>query len=80
MVFQKFPELKKAVVRTIRDYVSAGGFMFAMCSATDTFDIALAAMEVDICDVMFDGDPVEPGAQENSIIRRHLPSKILNCS
>ena len=62
--FSKISELKKAVVRTIRDYVSAGGFMFAMCSATDTFDIALAAMEVDICDVMFDGDPVEPGAQE----------------
>lgn len=61
--YTKISELKKAVVRTIRDYVSNGGFMFAMCSATDTYDIALAAMEVDICDVMFDGDPVDPNAQ-----------------
>lgn len=62
--YAKISELKKAVVRTIRDYVAAGGFMFAMCSATDTFDIALAAMGVDICDVMFDGDPMDPDAQE----------------
>lgn len=60
----KISELKKAVVRKIRDYVANGGFMFAMCSATDTFDIALAAMDVDICDVMFDGDPIDPNAQE----------------
>lgn len=61
--YRKISELKKAVVRAIRDYVAAGGFMFAMCSATDTFDVTLAAMEVDICDVMFDGDPIEPDAQ-----------------
>lgn len=61
--YTKISELKKAVVRKIRDYVSAGGFMFAMCSATDTFDIALAAMDVDICDAMFDGDPIDPNAQ-----------------
>lgn len=61
--YSKISELKKAVVRKIRDYVAAGGFMFAMCSATDTFDITLAAMDVDICDVMFDGDPVDPDAQ-----------------
>lgn len=62
--YSKISELKKAVVRKIRDYVANGGFMFAMCSATDTFDIALAAMDVDICDVMFDGDPIDPDAQE----------------
>lgn len=62
--YSKISELKKAVVREIRDYVAKGGFMFAMCSATDTFDIALAAMNVDICDVMFDGDPRDPEAQE----------------
>lgn len=61
--YPKISELKKAVVRQIRDYVANGGFMFAMCSATDTFDIALAAMDVDICDVMFDGDPIDPNAQ-----------------
>lgn len=62
--YRKISELKKAVVRTIRDYVAAGGFMFAMCSATDTYDIALAAMDVDICASMFDGDPADPDAQE----------------
>ena len=61
--YDKISELKKAVVRTIRDYVLNGGFMFAMCSATDTFDIALAAMDVDICNTMFDGDPMDPTAQ-----------------
>ncbi len=62
--YTKISELKKAVVRTIRDYVFAGGFMFAMCSATDTYDIALAAMNVDICASVFDGDPIDPQAQE----------------
>ena len=62
--FNKISALKKAVVRKISEYVANGGFMFAMCSATDTFDIALAAMDVDICDVMFDGDPIDPDAQQ----------------
>lgn len=61
--YAKISELKKAVVRSIRDYVEAGGFMFAMCSATDTYDIALAAMDVDICASVFDGDPIDPNAQ-----------------
>lgn len=61
--YTKISELKKAVVRSIRDYVEAGGFMFAMCSATDTYDIALAAMDVDICASVFDGDPIDPDAQ-----------------
>jgi hypothetical protein len=61
--FAKVSELKRAVVLTIQEYVSRGGFLFAMCSATDTFDIALAATNVDICDQVFDGDPIEPNAQ-----------------
>lgn len=61
--YAKISELKKAVVRKIRDYVEAGGFMFAMCSATDTYDIALAATNVDICASAFDGDPADPDAQ-----------------
>ncbi|MEZ4652265.1 MAG: asparagine synthetase B [Candidatus Eisenbacteria bacterium] len=57
-------ELKQAVVRRIKEYVAQGGFVFAMCSATDTFDIALAAQGVDIVDVPFDGDRPDPGAQQ----------------
>ena len=57
-------EHKKAVARAIRDYVEKGGFLFAMCSATDTIDIALAAEGVDIVDSPFDGDSPEPGYQE----------------
>ncbi|HEX9655834.1 MAG TPA: asparagine synthetase B [Bacteroidota bacterium] len=62
--FKKVSELKKAVARTIKEYVASGGFMFAMCSATDTYDIALAAEQDDICDVMYDGDPPDPDAQQ----------------
>jgi hypothetical protein len=58
--FKKVSEMKLAVVLTIREYISNGGFMFAMCSATDTYDIALAGKNVDFVDVMYDGDPPEP--------------------
>ena len=61
--YRKVSELKRDVAKKIRDYVVGGGFMFAMCSATDSFDIALAADGVDICEPMFDGDPSEPGYQ-----------------
>jgi hypothetical protein len=62
--FHKVSELKLAVVKTIKEFVAGGGFLFAMCSATDSFDIALAAEGVDICERMFDGDPADPQAQE----------------
>ncbi|MEM1321853.1 MAG: asparagine synthetase B [Bacteroidota bacterium] len=62
--FAKVSQLKLAVVKKIREYVGGGGFMFAMCSATDTYDIALAADGNDICDYMYDGDPPDPRAQE----------------
>lgn len=61
--YDKVSEQKLAVALKIRDYVVGGGFMFAMCSATDSFDIALAAEGVDICEPMFDGDPSEPNYQ-----------------
>ena len=61
--FSKVSEEKLAVAIRIRDYVIGGGFMFAMCSATDSFDIALAAEGVDICEPMFDGDPSEVNYQ-----------------
>lgn len=62
--FDKVSQHKLAVALKIRDFVLGGGFLFAMCSATDTYDIALAAEGVDICDKMFDGDPMDPKAQE----------------
>jgi hypothetical protein len=62
--FAKVPQLKAAVALKIREYVRRGGFLFAMCSATDTIDIALAALGVDICAQPFDGDPPDPAAQE----------------
>ncbi len=62
--FKKVSEMKKAVVRKIKEFVGAGGFLFAMCSATDAFDIALAGENTDICDVMYDGDPPDLHAQK----------------
>mgnify|MGYP003347721971 CR=1 FL=1 len=61
--FKKVSQLKLAIAKKIRDFVAGGGYMFAMCSATDSYDIALAADGVDICDVPFDGDPMDPNAQ-----------------
>jgi len=62
--YEKVSEEKSAVAQKIRNYVIGGGFMFAMCSATDSFDIALAAEGVDICEPMFDGDPSDPNYQQ----------------
>ncbi len=61
--FKKVSEMKLAVAKNIGDFVMGGGFMFAMCSGTETFDIALSANGVDICETMFDGDGADPGAQ-----------------
>jgi len=61
--YAKVSEEKLAVAIKIRNFVVGGGFMFAMCSATDSFDIALAAEGVDICEPMFDGDASEPNYQ-----------------
>lgn len=61
--FEKVSQLKLSVVKKIREFVLGGGFMFAMCSATDTYDIALAADGLDICEHMYDGDKADPTAQ-----------------
>jgi len=61
--FDKVSEAKLAVAQKIKSYVLGGGFMFAMCSATDSFDIALAAEQLDICEPMFDGDGTTPNYQ-----------------
>lgn len=62
--FKKVSELKLAVATNIRNFVVGGGFLFTMCSGTDSYDIALAAHETDICESMFDGDPADPNAQK----------------
>ena len=62
--FAKVSQMKGAVAAKIRDYVAGGGFLFTMCSGTDSYDIALAAEGTDICDTPFDGDPPDPQAQQ----------------
>ncbi len=73
--FNKVSEEKLAVAKKIRDYVIGGGFMFAMCSATESFDIALSAEGVDICEPMFDGDPSDPNYQSNINFKRTFAFK-----
>ncbi len=58
--FNKVSEMKLAVAKKNKEFVVGGGFLFAMCSATDSYDIALAAEGTDICENMFDGDPDDP--------------------
>lgn len=60
--FRKVSDLKLAVAQEIRDYVFRGGFLFAMCSGTETIDVALAAHSTDIVPAEYDGDPVDPDA------------------
>jgi hypothetical protein len=62
--FDKVSEMEKAVALTIKEYVGKGGFLFAMCAATDSYDIALAAADADVVDRMYDGDAPDPDAEE----------------
>jgi hypothetical protein len=62
--YHKVSHLKLAVAKRVKQYVLGGGFLFAMCSATESFDIALAAEGLDICESTFDGDEADPHAQE----------------
>ncbi len=62
--FEKVSKLKLAVATNIQNFVLGGGFLFTMCSGTDSFDIALAAQGVDICESIYDGDGVDPNAQQ----------------
>jgi len=70
--FSKVSQCKSAVVETIRDWVARGGFLFAMCSATDTFDIALASSGVDIVARQYDGDAADPDANRKLDYTRTL--------
>ena len=63
--FSKVSQLKLAVAQKIREFTAGGGYLFAMCSAPDSYDIALAAENIDICDVMFDGDAADPHANDH---------------
>ncbi len=62
--YSKTSQLKLAVAKKIRDFVIGGGFLFAMCSAPDSYDVALSAEGIDICETPFDGDPMNPNAQQ----------------
>lgn len=61
--YTKVSELKRDVALKIQEYTAGGGFLFTMCSGTDSYDIALAAHKVDICETMYDGDPADPASQ-----------------
>jgi len=62
--FSKVSQCKLAVAKKIRDFTAGGGYLFSMCSAPDSYDVALAAEGIDICDYMYDGDPMDPQAQQ----------------
>jgi hypothetical protein len=72
MGFQKVSEMKRKVATTIQEFVIGGGFLFTMCSGTDSYDIALAAQGVDICAPMYDGDPADPTSQGKLDFERGL--------
>lgn len=76
--FKKVSELKLAVAKKIRDFTLGGGFLFAMCSATDTYDIAMAADGVDICESMFDGDPADQNANAKLDFSKTIAFKDFN--
>lgn len=61
--YKKVSEMKLAVAKKIKAFCAAGGYLFAMCSGAETFDIALAAEGIDISESTYDGDDSDPGAQ-----------------
>lgn len=63
--FAKVSQMKLAVAKSIKEFVAGGGFLFTMCSGTDTYDIALSAEGLDICESMYDGDGTTPGYNSN---------------
>jgi len=76
--FLKVSQAKLAVAREIYNYVEKGGFLFAMCSATDALDIALSADGTDICDAVFDGDPIDPSFESKIDYTKCLAFKDFN--
>jgi len=70
--FKKVSEMKAAEAVKMQEFIAGGGFMFAMCSATDSYDIALAGLGVDMVESMYDGDPANPAAQSKLNFNRTL--------
>lgn len=73
--YSKVSQLKLAVAQSIKNFVLGGGFLFTMCSGTDSFDIALAAQKTDICEQMYDGDPASPNCQKELDFNQTLAFK-----
>ncbi len=73
--FQKVSHLKLEVSKKIKEFVAGGGFLFTMCSGTDSYDIALSAENTDICEFMFDGDKADPSAQSKLDYNQSLAFK-----
>ncbi|TAF73541.1 MAG: asparagine synthetase B [Bacteroidetes bacterium] len=73
--FNKVSQLKLGVVKKIRDFMAGGGFLFAMCAATDTYDIAMSADGTDICEYMYDGDAADPNANRKLSFENTLAFK-----
>ena len=76
--FKKVSQLKLGVATNIKNFVIGGGFLFTMCSGTDSFDIGLAAHKTDICETMYDGDPADPNAQSKLDFSNTLAFKDFN--
>lgn len=70
--FGKVSQMKGAVAAEMQKFIAGGGFMFAMCAATDTYDIAMAGLGVDMVESMYDGDPADPQAQQKLNFNRTL--------
>ena len=70
--FAKISLMKSQIAQTVKTYIEAGGYLFAMCNATDTFDIALAAQNIDIIDAFYDKDPVQNEANQLMDFRKTL--------
>lgn len=70
--FKKVSLMKLFVAKSIRNYVAQGGFLFSMCSGADSFDIALAAENIDICETMYDGDPADPDMNSKLVFDKTL--------
>ena len=73
--FEKVSHLKLQVSKNIKEFVAGGGFLFTMCSGTDSYDIALSAENIDICEHMFDGDKADPQAQSKLNYKNTLAFK-----
>lgn len=73
--FAKVSQLKLAIAKKIKEFIIGGGYLFAMCSATDSYDVALSAESTDICDRMYDGDAQDPNAQSKLDYSKSLAFK-----